>query len=336
MTDYISLCLADAEQLAVDALLASRTSESNARATARALLNAEVDGQTGHGMSRIPSYSAQALSGKVNGHAEPGMQQVAGAAIRIDAGLGFAYAAINLAIEALESLSKNNGIAIACVYRSHHFGQAGAHAERLAEKGLVALVFGNSPKGIAFWGGKRPALGTNPIAFAAPLPEGPPLVIDMAMSVAARGKILAAQKNGRSIPEDWALDANGKSTTDPTVALMGSMLPIGGAKGAALALMVEILSAALTGSNFGFEASSLFDDKGEPPNLGQTILAIDADVLSGAKFPERMTALLSMLGEETGARLPGIRRLENRKRAEQDGIQLPCNLYAEIMEIIDR
>src|SRR5690606_2376488 len=130
---------------------------------------------------------------------------------------------------------------------------------------LVALMVGNSPKAMAFWGGRKPMIGTNPIAFAAPMPDMPPLVIDLALSQVARGRIVSAKDAGKSIPEGWAVDSEGNPTTDPAAALAGSLLPVGGAKGAALALMVEILAAALTGSSFGFEASSLFEGEGPAP-----------------------------------------------------------------------
>ena len=211
--------------------------------------------------------------------------------LSIDGGLGFAYPAIDLALQTLEPLAKKTGIAIAAIRRSHHFGQAGAHAEKLARGGLIVLVFGNAPKAMPFWGGKAPAIGTNPIAFACPTPGVDPLVIDLAMSVVARGKIMAAEQKGEAIPEGWAVDADGRPTTDASAAMKGAMLPIGGAKGSALALMVEILAAALTGSAFGWEASSLFDDKGAAPNLGHTLIAIDPERLSGGSFMARMGVL---------------------------------------------
>ncbi|RME64982.1 MAG: Ldh family oxidoreductase [Alphaproteobacteria bacterium] len=335
MTGSVTLSLGEAERLAHDALAACGTRADNARATAAALVRAEADGQAGHGLSRVPSYAAQAKVGKVKGDAVPVMHRVAEATLRIDAGLGFAYPAIDMAIDALAALAPRTGIAAASIYRSHHFGQAGAHAERLAERGLVALLFGNSPKAIAFWGGKRPMLGTNPIAFAAPLPASqPPLVIDLALSKVARGKIMAAGKAGKTIPEGWALDTNGKPTTDPAAAMAGSMLPIGDAKGAALAMMVEILAAALTGSHFGWEASSLFDAEGAPPDLGQTLIVIDPGLFSAGRFLERMAAFCAAVEAENGARLPGLSRLERRKRAARDGIAIPAALEREIRALI--
>ena len=331
--DSVRLSLPEAEELCCDALLASLTSRENAAPTARALVRAEADGQKGHGLSRVPSYAEQANAGKVNGFAVPALERLTSGAVRVDAAMGFAYPAIDLSVEALVPMARDCGIAVASIYRSHHFGQAGAHAERLAERGLVALVFGNSPKGIAFWGSRQPALGTNPIAFAAPLEDGPPLVIDLAMSVAARGKIVAAQKAGERIPDDWALDDQGRPTTDPDAALAGSMAPIGGAKGVALALIVEILAAALTGSSFGFEASSLFDTQGEAPKLGHLLLAMEPEGLSGGRFGERLSTLVGAIDETEGARLPGSSRLSSRARARRHGIRVPASLHSKIVEL---
>jgi (2R)-3-sulfolactate dehydrogenase (NADP+) len=337
MADSVRLSLGEAEALASEALAASRTSPENARPTARALVAAEADGQGGHGLSRVPSYALQARAGKVEGHAIPRVEKVAGAALRIDGGFGFAYPAIDAAIEALVPLAREQGIAVAAMHRSHHFGQAGAHAERLAERGLVALVLGNSPKAMAFWGGRKPMLGTNPLAFAAPLPGGSaPLVVDLALSVAARGKIVAAEKAGKTIPADWAVDADGNPTTDPKAALGGALLPIGGAKGGALALMIEIFAAAVTGSAFGWEASSFFDDKGGPPNMGHVLIAIDAGRLSAGAFDSRMSVLLESLAAEPGARLPGTRRLANRARAAVEGVTITPALHEEMRALIDR
>jgi (2R)-3-sulfolactate dehydrogenase (NADP+) len=341
MNAPLRLSIADAEALATAALVRSGTSEAAARSTARALVAAEADGQAGHGLSRVPPYALHARCGKVNGHAVPRVEQVAAAALRVDAGLGFAYPAIDAALDALAPLAKQAGIAVAAIRRSHHFGQAGAHAEKLANAGLVAIVFGNTPKAMAFHGGRRAMLGTNPIAFAAPAPRGQafatadgaspvPLVVDLALSVVARGKIVAAKAAGKPIPADWAVDASGQPTTDPAAALNGTLLPIGGAKGAALALMVEVLTASLTGSHFGWEASSFFDDQGGPPDMGHAFLAIDPVRLSGGAYDSRMVALFEAIAAEHGVRLPGSRRLEARARAARDGLAVPAPLHAEL------
>ena len=335
MTNSKRLTLTEAENLCVRALLASNVSEANARSTASALVAAEADGQKGHGLSRIPSYAAQALSGKVDGHAAPTLSRPGTALIRVNANSGLAYPAIDIASETLLELVKVTGVASACIHNSHHLGQAGAHAERLANAGLVALVFTNSPKAINFWGGRNPMMGTNPIAFAAPRADGAPLVIDLALSKVARGKILAAKNAGEKIPDSWALNANGEPTDDPAEAMQGSMLPIGDAKGAALVLIVELLAAALTGSNFGYEASSFFEAEGDSPGIGHTIVVFDPAMTSGGRFVERMGNIIAAIEHTDGARLPGTTRLENRQNATKAGVEISLALYKDIESIIE-
>jgi (2R)-3-sulfolactate dehydrogenase (NADP+) len=342
MSEGVRLDIEAAEALAAAALVTSRTSPANAAPTARALVAAEVDGQPAHGLSRVLTYALQSRAGKVDGFATPSVEQVASAALRVNGNLGFAYPAIDLAISQLVPLARACGIATAAIFRSHHFGQAGAHAERIAREGIIALVFGNTPKAMAFWGGSAMRLGTNPLAFAAPLgggPQGgdsPPLVVDLAMTVAARAKIIAAQKAGRSIPSDWAVDSAGQPTTDPTAALAGRLLPIGGAKGGALALMIEVLAAAVTGSHFGWEASSMFDDQGGPPNLGHLFIALDPQRLSGRAYDARMSELLDAIAAESDVRLPGSRRVLLRERATREGIVIPASLHADIRALAAR
>ena len=334
MPDPVILPVAAWTRLVARALERSGASPGQAGPTARALVAAEADGQPGHGLSRTPSYAAQLRSGKVAGRAEPTLERLTPAASRVDGGHGFAYPALDLAIDAAAASARRQAVAVAAVRRSHHFGQAGAHVERLADAGLVALLFGNSPRAMAFHGGRTPRLGTNPIAFAAPLGGRAPLVIDLATSAAARGRIVAAQRAGRALPPGWAVDADGAPTTDPDAALAGALLPLGGAKGSALALMVEVLAAALTGSAFGWEASSLFEGAGAAPDLGQTLLALDPQALSGGGFGARMADLAAAVAED-GARLPGDRRLEARLRADARGLAAPEALHDEIRDLAE-
>lgn len=326
----VTLGLAQAESLARAILVRHDTSEANAECVARALVAAEADGQNGHGLSRLPSYAAQAASGKVDGHAVPTLEQGAGAALRVDAGNGFAFPALAMAVERLSSLAAQTGVAAAAVHHSHHFGQAGYHVEQLAASGLIGLVFGNSPKAIAPWGGNKGLFGTNPIAFAAPRRSEPPLVIDLSLSKVARGKVMLAARQGEPIPEGWALDSDGNPTTVAEAALQGTMLPMGDAKGAALVLMVEILAAALTGARFGFEASSFFAAEGEPPAVGQLLIAIEPGVFSGGAFAERLETLIGAILEQQGTRLPGARRLALRAESARGGVAIPTVLYEEL------
>jgi (2R)-3-sulfolactate dehydrogenase (NADP+) len=324
----ITLPLAAVEELVTLALVKSGASQSNAASTAAALVAAQVDGQTGHGLSRVASYAAQVKSGKINGRAQPELSHTRAASIRIDARGGFAYPALDLAIDKLASLTRDTGIAAAGIFASHHIGQAGRTVERLASKGLVAIVMSNTPRAMALHGGVLPKLGTNPLAFAAPMPGRDPLVIDLALSLVARAKIVAAQKAGKPIPADWAIDSSGKPTTDAAAALGGALLPAGGAKGSALALMLEIMCGALAGGRFGWEATSFLDDQGPSPSVGQMLITFDVDAFSGPAFASRMTELLAEVAGEPGVRLPGERRLANREKARTNGVVLDAATHA--------
>lgn len=330
----VRLPLGEAETLVARALEASGASNINAAIVARALVSAEVDGQSGHGFSRVSAYAAQTKSGKVAGQAVPVVNQVAPALLSVDAQNGFAFPAIDAAIAALISLTPKTGIAGATIFRSHHCGQLGAHVERLAEQGLVALMVANSPSAMAPWGGSAPLFGTNPIAFAAPRENASPLVIDLSLSKVARGKVMAASKAGRSIPEGWALDINGAPTTNPEAALKGTMIPAGDAKGAALALIVEILSATLTGANHSYEATSFFEAEGDAPGVGQTIITIDPMRTAGNGFAARIETLLSAITAQDGTRLPGAARGQIRADAQRDGVKIPAHLFKEINALI--
>jgi (2R)-3-sulfolactate dehydrogenase (NADP+) len=249
--------------------------------------------------------------------------------IAIDAANGFAFPAIELAEEALPEAARSQGIAAAAIRRSSHCGAAGHPVERLAEKGLVALMFVNTPGAMAPWGGSRAVFGTNPVAFACPLPARAPLVIDLSLSKVARGNIMTAKQRGEKIPEGWALDATGAPTTDPDAALGGTMLPMGDAKGTVLALMIELLAGGLTGANFAAEASSYLDAKGAPSGTGQLILAFDP-VAFGGDAVARFGMLAASIEGQKGARLPGMRRLKAREKAKAEGLTISDKLMEEI------
>jgi (2R)-3-sulfolactate dehydrogenase (NADP+) len=323
-----TISLAEAEDLVAGALERSRTTKDNARAVAKALVLAEADGIKTHGLLRTAFYAAQAKAGKVDGFATPSAKKPRPGVAVIDANNGFAYPAINLALSLLPDMIAATGVAAAGIGRSHHCGVAGHHAERLADQGLVALFFANGPAAMAPWGGRKAVFGTNPIAFACPLPGRQPIVVDLSLSKVARGNVMAAAKKGEPIPEGWALDMEGRPTTDANEALAGTMVPLGDAKGTALALMVELIAAGLTGSNFAAEASSYFDAEGPPSMTGQFIIALDPTIF--ASGVERFAVLAREIEEQDGARLPGMRRYELRRRAAELGIAFSDAVFAEI------
>lgn len=286
---------------------------------AKALVAAEAEGQQGHGFSRLADYVAQARSGKVVADAEPQLIVAEGTALMVDAKYGFAYPALDLAIDVLCDAAHRMGTASVGITRSHHCGALSVQVERIARQGLIAIMVANAPAAIAPWGGNRPVYGTNPIAFAAPRTGTAPLVIDLSLSVVARGKVMNAQKTGQPIPEGWAFDSDGAPTTDAQAALDGTMAPIGGAKGTALALMVEILAASLTGANASRDAGSFFTAEGDAPGTGQFLIALRP----GAGFADRLEPLLTAIADTEGARLPGARRAQAIAAATAHGIAVP-------------
>ncbi|MEM6664078.1 MAG: Ldh family oxidoreductase, partial [Pseudomonadota bacterium] len=281
----------------------------------------------GHGMVRVPVYAGQARTGKVDGHATPGATLTRPGALMIDAAHGFAYPALELAMSNLPGMARAQGIAVAGVNRSHHAGVAGWFVERLAQDGLVAMMFANTPAAMAPTGGRQALFGTNPIAFAAPVADELPMVVDLSLSTVARGKILAAAQKGEPIPEGWATDANGSPTTDAQAALGGTMQPMGGAKGAALALMVEVLAAGLTGATLAADAPDFFAPDGPPPGTGQLLLAIDPEALGGGARIAELAAMFAGNGE---ARLPGRRRQRLSDAARTDGLEIDKELLRKI------
>jgi (2R)-3-sulfolactate dehydrogenase (NADP+) len=288
-----------------------------ASSVARALVLAQADGMGGHGLMRLATYAAQVRAGKVAGHAMPSVEQSFTGSLRIDAHHGFAYPALDLAVERLTALAPVQGIAMAGVFNSGHCGAMGLFAERLARTGLIAMMFANSPAAMAPWGGKRALFGTNPIACAFPYREDP-VLIDLSLSKVARGHVVAARQKNLPIPAGWALDKDGNPTTDAQAALDGTMIPAGDAKGAALAMMVEALAAGATGANFAFNASSFLDAKGPAPGTGQLLLALAPAAVGGSLV--HLTALFDEIAAEPGARLPGARRFATRREAERLGI----------------
>jgi (2R)-3-sulfolactate dehydrogenase (NADP+) len=251
-----------------------------------------------------------------------------GAALLVDAADGLAFAACELAVQEAIAAARTHGVAFAGVVRSHHAGVIVDHLRPVASAGMVGLGLANSPAAMPAAGGKHAIFGTNPVAaaFARRASAGDPLLIDLSLSEAARGKVMLAAQQGKPIPEGWALDARGQPTTDPNAALEGSMLPIGaatGTKGAMLALIVELLVTAVIGAQFGFEASSFFVDEGNRPRIGQAFIVIDADALAGRDaYLERIETLLAQMLSDDGVRLPGARREVLLRRARREGLEV--------------
>ncbi len=300
--------------------------------TARALVLAESQGLGSHGLSRVGQYSTHLRNGRANGSAAPCVLKRKGAALVIDGQEGLAFPACELAVREAVAAAQAHGVAIVGVVRSHHCGVVVDHLRAAAQAGMVAIGFANSPAAMPAAGGKHPIFGTNPVAAIFPRRGAAPLMIDLSLSEVARGKLMVAAKERRAIPAGWALDADGQPTTDAKAGLAGSMLPLGAAtspKGAMLALVVELLVTAVIGAQFGFEASSFFEDEGNRPGIGQAFIVIDPGALAGREhFLDRIEVLVAEMLKDEGVRLPGARRDTLRLKALAEGIDVPDALLA--------
>jgi (2R)-3-sulfolactate dehydrogenase (NADP+) len=323
--------LAQLTDLAVRALTRAGANPAMAAVTAAALVDAESQGLASHGMSRVPQYATHLKNGRAVGTAVPVIARAKGGTVLVDARMGLAFPACALAVDEAIQRAREFGVSFAGVTNSHHFGVAAYHLRPIASAGLVGLAFGNSPAAISAPGGRHPVFGTNPIAATFPRERGAPLVIDLSLSEVARGKVMLAAKEGKPIPLGWALDRQGNPTTDANAALTGSMLAMGGTKGAMLALIVELLACALTGASFGFEADTFFVDAGNRPRLGQAFLAVDPDALVRRRvYNARIETLIAEMTKDAGVRLPGARRGALAHQAGLAGIEISPALAAQL------
>lgn len=321
-------------ELARTALEKAGAHSKMAEAAAAHLVRAEEQGLPTHGMSRVPFYCGMLRNGRVDGAAQPAMVSDHAAVCLIDNRDGLPYVSAQWAVQEAIQRARRNGIAFAGIRNSAHVGVLGIHLAEVGAAGLVGFAFTNSPAAIPAWGGKKGLFGTNPVAAVFPRRKGDPLVIDLALTTVVRGKIMLAMKRGERIPEGWALDRNGKPTTDPKEAIEhGSLFPIGGAKGAMLALMFELICAALTGAAIGPEADSFFAEKGNKPRIGQAFIAIDPSRLAGTeRYLERVETVVATMLADAEVRLPGARRFAAEK-ASRGGIEVPDELLAQIEKL---
>ncbi len=329
-----NLRIPELNALAQRALERAGASPAMAAATARALVHAEAQGLASHGVSRVGQYAAHLKSGRADGQAIAEVVRSRGGAALVDARCGLAFPACALAVDEAIKRAREYGVSFVGVTNSHHFGVAADHLEPVAAAGLVGLALGNSPSAMAAAGGRHPVFGTNPIAALFPRSQGDAVMIDLSLSEAARGKVMVAAKEGRPIPLGWALDRDGLPTTDAKAALEGSMLAMGGTKGAMLAMIVELLACALTGAAMGFEADSFFVDEGNRPHIGQAFLVIDPDALAGrAAYLERIETLIAEMHKDPGVRLPGARRRSLAEKAARDGIDIAPPLAQQLEKL---
>ncbi len=322
--------------LAARALKRAGAAKTMATATAQALVVAEAEGLSGHGLSRVALYAQHLREGRANGKAKPKIIKRVGATCLIDAGGGLAFPAAAMAVREAIKRAQRYGVAYAGVTNSHHFGAAAYHLSPIAAAGLVGLAFTNSPAAINAWGGKKAYFGTNPVAAIFPRKAAAPVVIDLSLTEVTRGKIMLMAKEGKPIPLGWAVDRNGHPTTDAQAALTGSLTAIGGVKGTALALMVEVLCVALTGAALSHENDSYFEP-GNKPRIGHAIIAINPQALAGAEaYYARIEDMVGGMLADDGVRLPGARRQQATALAQLEGITIGDGVHQELLKLAGR
>lgn len=317
--------------LTARALKRAGASKSMSQAAAQALVAAETEGLSGHGLSRVALYCQHLRDGRALGKVKPKIVRRKGATALVDAGGGLAFLACALAVKEAITRARRSGVSFVGITNSHHMGAVAYHLAPAAQAGMVGLGFTNSPSAINAWGGKRAFYGTNPIAAVFPRRDAEPVVIDLSLTEVTRGKIMVYAKEGKPIPLGWAVDKDGNPTTDAKAALTGSLNAIGGAKGAALALMVEVLCVALTGAAFSFENDSYFEP-GNKPRIGHAILVIDPAALAGSEsYFSRLEEMIASMQSDEGVRLPGVRRQKLAAAAQAQSLQISDAQVSELM-----
>lgn len=300
------ITLDEIESTTTAALVRHGASPETAASVAHAVRIAEAKGNRICGLYYLESYCAQLETGRIDGSVTPEVINDRPGAVRVDGKLGFAQVAFAAGFETAKAAATANGICGYSIEHTHTCTSLGYFAEQFAMAGYLAIAATNATPRVAPPGGSTPLLGTNPIALAVPDGEGGvAFQFDFSTSATALGKITMAKAAGESIPEGWAVDADGQPTTDPEAALGGSMLSAGGYKGFGIGLMVELLASALTGSNRSVDVPPLKTPEGAPHNLGQFYIVIDPSAYSDAGFYEHLTALAASIAAEPGTRLPG-------------------------------
>jgi len=324
----VSLSLQDIASLATRAFSQNGCDAENTAALVRTVVTAERDGSLSHGLFRVPGYVTSLRSGKVNGKASPKVTHKTPAIVNVHGDNGYAPLAIERGVPALAEAAKKLGVAVMATTHTHHFAALWPETEALAAQGLIGLACVCYMPFVAPAGGNKPLFGTNPISFAWPRPGQSPVVVDMATAAMALGEVQIAAREGHSVPLGTGLGADGKMTTDPNEIIKGMLLPFGGYKGSAIALMVELLAAGAVGERFSFEAAEADNKDGGPPRGGEFMLAISPQLLAGPDWAEHCESFFRRFDAIEGARLPGSRRHANRLSTA------PRNVNAALVERI--
>jgi len=308
------LTLDEIHSLAKKTLINNGCDETNAKAVSNTVTFAERDGSISHGLFRIPGYVAALRSKKVKGDATPSNKFITQNTIRVEGDFGFAPTAIQIGIPALVETTNKFGVGVLTITNTHHFAALWHETEAIAEQNLIGIACTAYMPSVAPAGATKPLFGTNPISFAWPRKNKTPVVYDMATASMAMGEVQVAARDGHKVPLGTGLNKDGKKTNDPSEIINGGvLLPFGGHKGSAIAMMVELLSAGLVGDMFSFEAKEADNKDGGPARGGEFIMALSPQLIAGDGWNEHAEKFFDRLESMDGVRLPGQRRHNNRK-----------------------
>lgn len=318
--------------LTTAAILRAGAGEPAAAALCDALVTAEMDGLPNHGLARLGGFCDHIKINKVDGRAVPQVSTPQPAHVSVDAGNGLAHPAIEAGIAPAVAVALRQGIALLTIRRAYSAHVLGYHTERMARQGVMALGFANAPASIAPLGGKTKMLGTNPLSFAVPRDGDDPILVDQAASVIAKSEITDRAAAGEDVPLGWVLDSEGNPTTSAVEGLKGTMVPSGGYKGFNLAMLVEVMTACLTGGVTGVDCLPFADMTSAPMNLSQSFILIDMSASSSGAGGPLVDRIVEALATR-GGRLPGQRRFRNRRKALAEGVLLSEALIARLREL---
>lgn len=319
-------------KLSKDVMVANGCDPENADALADIICRAERDGSHSHGLFRVPGYIKALRSGKVDGKAKPTIKHVTPAVIQVDGNGGFAPLAQAVGLPLLADATDTIGIAALSLVGVHHFAALWPETEYLADRGFVGLACTAYMPMVAPAGSKEALFGTNPISFAWPRPGHGPVVYDMATAAMAMGDVQIAARDGHDVPSGTGLDAEGNPSNDPAVIAKGVLLPFGGYKGSAIALMVELLAAGLTGEQFSYEARATDNKDGGPPRGGEMIIGMSPNIIAGPGWQVHVEAFMKKMTSLDGVRIPGARRHKNR--LDKGPRQVNATLVDTIKELL--
>ncbi|GAE27734.1 nitrogen regulatory protein P-II [Halalkalibacter wakoensis JCM 9140] len=325
------------ESYICDVLKAVGLTEENGNIVAASLVSANLRGVDSHGVTRLPIYVKRLKSGAVTPNPEVRVIEESDASLLIDGNDGMGQIVGVKAIELGIEKAKKNGAVYIGVKNSTHFGTGAFFIQQAIKNDMVAYAMSNAPSTMAPWGGIQPYLGTNPYAFGVPTEKNKPIIFDMATSVVARGKIISSEQRGEGIPLGWAIDKEGRPTTNAKDALEGTVLPFAGPKGYAISLMIDIMSGVLTGAGFGPHINNIYGDFDKPQNVGHFFQLIDVNrFMTANQFKSRVDQMIDEIKSAPKAEgteeifLPG----EIESNTENDRLQNGINLGKEVFESI--